>query len=136
MAKDKPKAEGKFRYLADKAPTNMHVLYQKWLLEEHGLEVDLKAVQIVCNTRDDFQTSPVMQRHRNERKAQIAAGLRNKLAKIEAKVVQDHAEDPPETPAAPKPKPPANRGSGKKPGSRPLKKPGPFAEEGSEQEAA
>ncbi len=50
-------ADRDWSYLAEKAPTDLHEDFAKWLESEVGIEVDLKTVQVVCVLRMVYQRS-------------------------------------------------------------------------------
>jgi hypothetical protein len=79
------------KQIATKPPTDLHIRYQAWL-KAQGVEVDLKAIQIICATRDGFQASPENQAAIAQQRAE-AASARTKveaerIAKAEQRLAQ------------------------------------------------
>jgi len=103
-----------FAERAASAPTELHERFAKWILEQTGVEADLKTVQLAVAFRMDFQASDDNQAalkakkdaaaaKEAERVAKRKAALEKELAKLSSAVVTEAAPATEEPKAEDKP---------------------------------
>lgn len=74
--------------LAEKAPTDLHKNFAKWITEQTGVEVDLKTVQLAVSLRMEFQASPENQKHLAARKAEAKKQAAERAKKQRERVLE------------------------------------------------
>lgn len=81
-----------FEDRAKAEPTQLHRDYADWLFYKTGVKVDLKAVQIACIFRAEFQKSPENQKALADRKAKAAADKKASAERKKAKLLAELAK--------------------------------------------
>lgn len=88
--------EPKYAHLLDKDPTDLHVRFAAWLVENTGLEedeVDVRTVQLACSLRIPFQQSDENQAVLAAKREAAEKRDEDRLAKAEArKKAREEAE--------------------------------------------